>query len=417
MKKLFLCLFFAAISIAGKSQRLYFVYLQAEPEQAFFVKMNDKLHSSSPSGYLILSKLRDSVYQFSVGFPQNKWPEQKFTVTVNGKDLGFLLKNFGEKGWGLYNLQTLAVQMAAADTRPAGPAAEKAEVSAFTDILAKAADDSTLLNKPAPVKKEEKITPAETVTAAKEEAKQEVKTEIAKQEKDKSKEIIDTPEVKKPTEEKPVPVVKEEFPKTAEAEYKRSTVIRRSESSTTEGFGLTFIDEFSNGAKDTIRILIPNPPLVAQVVKEEPKQEKKFLDITTETPKQTTEPAKPVITETKQEQPPVETPLKKEVVKPEQNSKCKDAADENDFLKLRRTMASGESDDDMLDEAKKYFKAKCFSTAQIKNLSVLFLNDEGKYKFFDLSYSYVTDENNYTSLETELKEDYYKNRFRAMLRN
>lgn len=80
-------------------------------------------------------------------------------------------------------------------------------------------------------------------------------------------------------------------------------------------------------------------------------------------------------------------------------------------------MAASENDEDMLNEAKKYFKIKCFTTSQLKNLSTLFLNDEGKYKFFDTAYSYVTDTENFSSLQAELKEEYYINRFRAMLRN
>lgn len=79
-------------------------------------------------------------------------------------------------------------------------------------------------------------------------------------------------------------------------------------------------------------------------------------------------------------------------------------------------MAAGATDDNMIAEAKKYFKTKCFTTKQIKNLSLLFLNDEGKYRFFDMSYTYVSDMANFPSLQAELKEDYYINRFKALLR-
>ncbi len=80
-------------------------------------------------------------------------------------------------------------------------------------------------------------------------------------------------------------------------------------------------------------------------------------------------------------------------------------------------MAAAEGDDGMLLEAKNYFKTKCFTTGQIKNLGSMFLNDEGKYKFFDLAYTYVTDMDKYSVLQNELKEEYYINRFKAMLRN
>src|SRR5690349_16747740 len=117
MNRLFLSLSLSLIAFTGFSQKVYFVYLQTENEQPFYVRMDKTVYSSSASGYLILSKLKDSTYSIAVGFPQNKWPEQKFSVTVSRKDQGFLLKNFAEKGWGLFNLQTLAVQMSTASTK------------------------------------------------------------------------------------------------------------------------------------------------------------------------------------------------------------------------------------------------------------------------------------------------------------
>jgi hypothetical protein len=80
-------------------------------------------------------------------------------------------------------------------------------------------------------------------------------------------------------------------------------------------------------------------------------------------------------------------------------------------------MAAIISDDDMITEAKKYFKTKCFTAAQIKNLSTLFLTDEGKYKFFDAAYKYVSDIKTFSALQSELKDEYYSTRFKAMLRN
>ena len=79
-------------------------------------------------------------------------------------------------------------------------------------------------------------------------------------------------------------------------------------------------------------------------------------------------------------------------------------------------MAAGSNDNNMIAEASKAFKTKCFSTLQIRNLSALFLNDEYKYKFLDAAFQRVSDAENFASLETVLKDDYYINRFKAMLR-
>ncbi len=463
MKKLHLCLLFSLAIFTASSQKVYFVYIQTESEQPFFVKVKEKVQSSTATGYIILAKLLDSTYNFSIGFPQNKWPEQNFTVSISKKDHGFLLKNFNEKGWGLFDLQTLTVQMAI--TGKAGieevPKAENKDVSVFTEILSKAADDPTLKEKPVLTKVEEKKTEvAVQEVIKKEEPKVEIKepvitkpvevveTAVIKKEEPKieTKEIVVTKptetieqpvvkkeetkvEVKEEVLTKPVttieqPIAKQDYPKVENKEqavapveetrtvndeiYKISQVKKWSESSTTEGFGLVFIDDYENGIKDTIRLVIPNPkPAVAlEIIPEAPKEEKKFLDINTDSVRKEED-------KTIEVKPIIEAPAEKVVLK----NNCSEIAGESDFFKLRKKMAATESDDEMISEAKKYFKAKCFNTEQLKNLSTLFLTDEGKYKFFDASYKFVSDAEIFSTLQAELKDEYYTTRFKAMLRN
>jgi hypothetical protein len=367
------------------SQKLYFVYLQSESEQPFFVKMNDKLYSSAASGYLILSKLRDSSYSFTVGFPQNKWPEQQFSVDIRSADHGYLLKNFGDKGWGLFDLQTLAVNMGnAISSQNSIVKTELKQVSAFTDVLSKAANDPSLKEKPVVVKAEEKPVVPVAPVIEKEEKVQVVNTipveKIAEPVVKKEEVAIVAPQVSEPEK------VKESVSQVGVISGKNSKITRRAESSTTDGFGVLYTDEYENGKTDTIRILIPNPkvPFVQPVEQ------------------------KPVVAEK------AATDLQPATTKASNN--CTSIASEADFLKLRKKMAAEANDDAMLTAAKKVFKTKCFSTAQVKNLGNLFLKDEGKYSFFDMAYSYVADNNNFTSLETELKDEYYINRFRAIIR-
>jgi hypothetical protein len=449
MKRIICCLSILLSVIYSYSQKVYFVYLQADPEQAFYVRVKDNVYSSSASGYLILSKLRDSSYSFTIGFPQNKYPEQEFKVDIRGKDHGYLVKNFGEKGWGLYDLQTLAVQMGGNEAAKA-TREENKDVSAFTEVLAKAANDPTLRDKP--VKKvEPKVEPqlavvktevvataapkTETETVKTDAPKIETakadppKTEIAKVDPPKTETVktdppktetvksdppkteiakVDSPKIETAKVDPPkTETVKNDLPKTETVNepiavsYKPSVVKRRSESSTSEGFGLTFVDEFPDGKKDTIRIIIPNPKtkvVLKEEKKEQPKDEKKFLDITAE--------SKDVTPETKT------TSNKEERVK---KPACTTATD-NDFLKLRKRMAGASGDEGMLNEAVKGFKTRCFSVDQLKNLSTLFLNDAGKYRFFDAAYTTVSDPANFAQLQAELKDEYYVNRFKAMLK-
>ena len=412
MKKISVLVLVLFISVFAFAQKVYFVYLQNEGHDPFFVRMNNKIYSSSSSGYLILSKLRDSSYNINIGFPGGQWPEQKFSFTVNRKDQGFLLKNFNDREWGLFDMQTMAVQMAAGNSERDAVITEKKEVNAFTEMLSKAADDSTLKEKQVFVKTEEKKV---------EEIKQpEEKKEEPKQESKKEDTAIEKKEEIKPAEKKEEPVVEIKDPsilnpatkeidslvlvtenktdKPAEEVYEKSTVKRRSESSTTEGFGLIFVDIYPGGETDTIRILIPNNNNRIETI-EEIKQEDKEV--------------KPV--DTVQNLESIRKSVESNPVLFKKNT-CKAIAVEDDFFKLRKKMAGVSSDDNMISEARKVFRVKCFTTQQVRNLSLLFLEDEGKYKFFDTAYNYVSDTENFASLQSELQGEYFINRFKAMLR-
>lgn len=490
MKRFILFLLITGLVLTASAQRVYFIYLQAEPAQPFFIKMDGKIHSSSSSGYLILSRLPDSTYSFSVGFPQEKWPEQPFTVKIGQRDHGFLLKQFAEKGWGLYDLRSMQIQYSAApvvkEAAPEKP--ENKDVSPFTDLLSKATGDPSLRDKPPAPRPAEKPV-AEPVVArtdipVKEEPKPEAKdTALLKSVAETAAAIkpADKPATQMPVDVKPVavpvvntveevkkeladPVQKEPAPapvtdlKTVTAEplkknepepvkevvpvavtepvpvkpaevnnetvsvLRNGVVTKRAESSTTEGFGLVFLDSWEGGMADTIRLLIPNPKQIfAAPVKEEPKEEKKFLDIPATAVKSEDKPA-----EVNPEVPKAAEKVKEELPKTEAKpvlaeekavttGNCTAVAEESDFFALRKSMAAAEGDEEMISQAKKYFKMKCFTVAQLKNLSSLFLNDEAKYNFFDAAYKYTSDKPAFSSLQAELKDPYYINRFKAML--
>jgi hypothetical protein len=436
MKKifhLFVFLFFGLTSI--QAQKVYFIYLQADNQQPFYARMGEKVYNSTSSGYLILSNLRDSNYAIMIGGMQGSTvPDQSYSIGVNRKDQGFLIKNLGEKGWGLFNLSTSAVIMPAANPTSGVQTVrtEKREDNAFTNLLAKATDDSTLKEKPIIDKPAEtKVEPVLVTTEKKDEPRSEVKENVPDKQEVIKKEItaiesketnVDSAVVQRQTEDSTrvaqlkadsilaarnresellrqevlrrqdsIATAKTETP--VDAEYKRSTVRLRTESSTTMGIGLVFLDLRSDNVVDTIRILIP--PENREPIQPEPKQEeKKFLDITS------ADSAK------KDNSNPVAV----------RSNNCKAVATDDDFFKLRKKMVGENGDNNMISEARKVFRTKCFSTTQIKNLGTLFLTDEYKYRFFDAAYQYVSDTENFASLQGELKDEYYINRFKAMLR-
>jgi hypothetical protein len=94
---------------------------------------------------------------------------------------------------------------------------------------------------------------------------------------------------------------------------------------------------------------------------------------------------------------------------------CQSIATENDFRKLRKEMAAQDADNAMVEKARKLFRNKCFTTEQIKLLSTLFLSASGKYQFFDAAYNAVSDIENFSKLGSEINEEYYSNRFKALI--
>ncbi len=80
----------------------YFLCIQTEDRQPFYLRVSNKTWSSSAVGNLVVHGLGDSTYQVSVGWPRSKYPEQNFLVTFNRKDLGYTLKGT-DQGWALIN--------------------------------------------------------------------------------------------------------------------------------------------------------------------------------------------------------------------------------------------------------------------------------------------------------------------------
>ena len=430
MKRLYLFIGFIFFGLAAMAQQNYFIYLQTDNKQPFYVKMDKEVYSSSSSGYAIIPKLQKGTYTLNIGFPKKEWPEQKITLNI-ANDAGYTLKNFKEKGWGLFNLQTLAVSMA---NRDATDETTITEANDFAGTLANVVNTPSLNEKKVPVKKE---TEAPITAVVQEEIKRE---EPVTAEKKSETEVVSTEVVKL-----------ENANTTPEKSVFTNTVEIISKSSDEEGIAMVYLSN-SKAGKDTIQIFIADAA---------PKRKSEVLDYAMAEPAKTEVTAKPVIkTEPKLENNAnedkrflnIELPnpnakeatnienKKEEVIEPKKvepiskqenvstdvkittnnkltfNSDCKAIATDDDFLKTRKKMAAETSAEGMIIAAKKRFKAACYSTEQIRNLSVLFLKDETRYNFFDAAYPFVHNTQNFPELVSALSDEYYISRFKAMLR-
>jgi hypothetical protein len=397
LNRLLLSLVFVAIVSSAIGQRIYFVYIQSESGQPFFVKMQESVFSSTASGYIVLSRLKDSTYTFAIGFPGNQFGEQKFTCSIQARDHGYLLKNAAGQGWALYDLQNASVIQGIDEGQKTRPGAGK-PVSAFTELLSKAADDSTLkedivISSYEQATDKNPVQTADAKTVKKDSVSVSQRNENAETVKPVSGNQVTTVAAQK--EEKPNAVqatsTEEKTAINMQAPFERTRVTRKSETSTTAGFGLVYTDEYPDGRTDTISILIPDDNKYQLVVNEQKNEGQQQPDVKKETNGETTK-----------------------IITP---NNCHEVASDDDFFRLRKKMAAQKHTDKMLAEAEKVFRTKCFSTEQLRNLSTLFLTNEGKYKFFDAAYSKVSDLENFPSLQAELTDAYYIKRFKAMLHN
>jgi hypothetical protein len=402
------------------AQEKHFVFIQSDNKQPFYVSINGKIYSSTASGYVIIPKQLEGEYNAVIGFAGNSFPEQSFKYVIDKKDLGFNLKNFGEKGWGLFNLQTLAVTMAGeVGANVARAVVEKPKEEYKPEItFEKKKEKPVAKAEPAP-----EVKPVVTDTAVNKEAVATTQTSVAKS--DDAPKGETTPPTQK-TSDEPVKTTTTETGVASTSKPTTDDVKKVSEVKGSMGTYLTYVDGSEKG-KDTIEVIIPrnNKKSSASTSVEVKSSDAsnsavassassdtlnsnsnnsgdlRFLNM--DMKKSKTETASPTS----------DAPVS---ITPPSNSICKNVASDDDVVRLRRKMALQANDEKMINEAKKVYRNNCLTTRQVKALSTLFMSDEGRYKFFDASYDHIADAEAYSSLQAEFIDPYFINRFKAMLR-
>jgi hypothetical protein len=87
----------------------------------------------------------------------------------------------------------------------------------------------------------------------------------------------------------------------------------------------------------------------------------------------------------------------------------------DDYLSLRKKIAGLENEEAMIKTAEKAFKQKCYLTAHIRNISVLFLTEENKFLFFQSAYPFIYDSDQFKNLLDELKDPASREKFKALI--
>lgn len=415
-------LWFALLGTLGLSaQENHFIYIQAENKQPFQAQFDAQVLNASASGYLMVPQLQKGTHHFTIEFTDKQQPAQQLYCTLDNKDLGFLLKNFGEKGWGLLDLETSNIVMAE-------PAAQEKKLSTpkkisdpFADLLALVVNDSTINQldeevKPVIIRQPKTIIAAEATKAP---APVAAIVSIIKKESNLSKEGLEMKyEVKAGGVAEQVQVlipvdtaVVENSAQEAKVENAPPIVIRATQDKmVADTAKQTTVAEIETNKAiaivDTTTKVIEVHTAVAPVQKEAAAEKSgtKFLEMELPNPNETLKNTDSQVVTTA----PVPLPII--------NSDCKKQAVEEDVDKLRKKMAGEESADDKIAVARKVFKTRCFTTEQIKALSAVFVTDADRYSFFDAAYPFVSDAHYFPTLQSQLLDNYYISRFKVMIR-
>ena len=387
-------------SFAVQAQDFHFIYIETENQKLFYVKIDGQTIPSSPSGYVIIPRLTKAEYKSYIGFPKTEFPELAFNFVVSEEDAGYLIKSDIDQGLYMVDLQTLKF----IPTEMRWPVVKNTIKSKdeFARILSAVVNDSSLNEITVFTK------PVEAIVRS--EANETVNTSKAVQ---------------------PQVVIENTAEVIAD---NKVAILKLGQKNTSEGLSVTYTDNV-----DTIDVFIPVNKIERQTEKEEkseplivPKKQKeagkevKFINMELQNPNQQLDSGAIkkddfIITQKKNalnadagiNQKDSVAELKTPLMQPV--SKCKKTATQTDFLNLRKKMAAQKSEADMCMLAGKQFNSACFTTEQVKNLGVLFITEEERYKFYVSAYPHVSDVENFATLVNQLAGSYYIDRFKAML--
>jgi Domain of unknown function (DUF4476) len=442
----------------------YFVLIQADDNQAFYVRLNGQLYPSSPAGYIILARLHDSLYAISIGLPGQTFPEKRYLLDIHRKDLALRLR-YADSKWELYDRQGQALPTVAdpsATGRPSLAGVKKDD--AFSQLMSAVVQDTAVMYNNYAAASDSAHPGAPTTS----------RTVIPSPHSDATF-LIDSQTAAASSLTMPTspPFI---APATGGTSHPAASLISPGTGHPDTSLTSSAHDS-SNIAHDTLTTFLavstssatihsptgrssahalpidgPKRPSPADtpvslsnagpssptgVVKLSERKSSKSLRmvytdraadkksdtidvlipidspaIRTEHPTHSTDPTLGAATPNNSATPASPGAARKALI-PFVNSDCHAFATDYDVDKLRIRMLDVEKDDDRLLAARKVFKTKCFTTHQIRALSEVFATDAAKFKFLETAYPFCSDEN-FPDLISLLADPVYAGRFRTM---
>ena len=405
--KYFKRFFLVAVILSGvvsSSKAQHYFFIEADNQQAFYIKKNDTIYSSSANGFLIIPRNTEKTFTITVGFPMNKFPEIQFNLDEMDRDKGFQLKNFQEKGWGLFDRSSLLVIMQSAnDVKVVENKVNKPQVEGgdFANMLSEVTDDKTLLGKGktvlkvAPKNADSKPLSKPVKPASKPEAKPntvvQTTTTAASQIKPEAK-----PNTLVQTTITAASQVKPEIKPNQSAQLITNTITKVKIDSSEKGMlSIKYIDKSAEGKADVVDLKIEVP--ISQDAKSNAetddllnKQKQNEL-----TNLQKKEDSSKLNTQSLGLQSPSICTFPKAL--------------EKDIKNIQRKLLGYVEGEEQLDFAEKGYKNKCFTTNQTMEISWFLLNEDLRLSFFKRVVNLISDQDNVKLLESGfVKEDNIK---------
>lgn len=432
LMKYLLTVFFLALGLNSFCQSDNFVFIQAKRNEPFYVRIGEKTFNSSSFGHLVIPRVTQDLLKLTIGYSKKSIPEQDFELKVDGKDRGYELIIENSNQIFLYEWQTSskiptitppAVKsgLAVTGTKRTDP---------FAMLMAGVVNDSLVLftEKPA-VKTEIASAPVTKVPDS--------SVSVASSRKDSS--IFDLASGEKKNEslskpvkdtvaivQKPAAPANEPFRRAVTPTAEKEIVVNDSVAT----IPMNNIDSNAvadiAGNQDTVAKQTTSILAAITLIEESssPVEKRMVFQVT-----ETKEKIEVII---KKDMEPVVKENKPVIAEPEivktidssgdksgvvlLNSDCQKFANDNDVDRLRIQMLKEANDDDRVFAARKVFRTKCFTVKQVTALTELFKDDAARYMFFDAAYPFVYDSGNFKSLISLLTEEYYINRFKALVR-
>lgn len=428
-------------SVSASAQQNWFLFIQSESSQPFYVRIGETIYNSSKVGHLVINGLHDSTYRLAIGFPQSQYREHQFSVPVRKKDHGFELKKTDARSWVLYDWQAQeTIRAPRTDSLLYG---ERKKDDGFASLMASVVNDSAVLYASVVKADPPKKPTVDSTTTAKTEV--EIKPENEKPDTvagdtaaivqaEKIADSIKTEPVIAKTETlRPDSTIIDSASRAAPSKdvvalVDTPSIAKLGEETGKEGKKLVFLEN----KKDTITVLIPldKDTVAAAPAKEMVKENtaQSLMDSVASMKKPDTvaiakaEMKKP---DTSIETQKIDSATAVTTKEPEPqkstglvmiNSDCVKFASDNDVDKLRIKMMNEKDAGNRVFVAHKVFKNMCFATRQIKALSELFPNDELKFRFFETAWPFVSDTALFKTLEETLTDQFFITRFRTLLR-